>query len=80
MRNKLKILAIGDMADNLYILKKFAKEVALPVVPNPCPTAGSTKRQYIKELIRKLDRDHRGVKENIFKSMYHVKPDYLLKE
>jgi len=62
------------------ILKNFAKEAALPVVPNPCPTAGNTKRQYIKELIRKLDRDHRGVKENIFKSMYHVKPDYLLKE
>jgi tRNA 2-thiocytidine biosynthesis protein TtcA len=63
-----------------YILKKFAKEAALPVVPNPCPTAGTTKRQYVKELIRKLDKDHRGVKENIFKSMYHVKPDYLLKE
>ncbi len=63
-----------------YILKKFAKEAALPVVPNPCPTAGNTKRGYIKDLIRKLDKDHRGVKENIFKSMYHVKPDYLLKE
>jgi len=63
-----------------YILKKFGKEAGLPVVPNPCPTVGSTKRQYIKELIRKLDKDHRGVKENIFKSMYHVKPDYLLKE
>jgi len=62
------------------ILKKFSKEAALPVVPNPCPTAGGTKRQYIKELIRKLDRDHRGVKENLFKSMYHVKSDYLLKE
>jgi tRNA 2-thiocytidine biosynthesis protein TtcA len=63
-----------------YILKKFAKEAALPVVPNPCPTAGGTKRQYIKELIRKLDKDHRGVKENIFKSMYRVKLDYMLKE
>jgi len=63
-----------------YILKKFAREAGLPVVPNPCPTAGSTKRQYVKDLIRKLDKDHRGVKENIFKAMYHVKPDYLLKE
>jgi len=63
-----------------YILKKFAKEAALPVVANPCPTAGTTKRQYVKDLIKTLDKDHRGVKENIFKSMYHVKPDYLLKE
>jgi tRNA 2-thiocytidine biosynthesis protein TtcA len=62
------------------ILKKYAKEAGLPTVPNPCPTSGSTKRQYIKELIRKLDKDHRGVKENIFKSMYHVKPDYMLRE
>ena len=63
-----------------YILKKYAKEAGLPTVPNPCPTSGNTKRQYIKELIRKLDKDHRGVKENIFKSMYRVKPDYMLKE
>jgi len=63
-----------------YILKKYAKEAELPTVPNPCPTSGNTKRQYIKELIRKLDKDHRGVKENIFKSMYRVKPDYMLKE
>ena len=63
-----------------YILKKFAKESDLPVVPNPCPTAGTTKRQYVKDLIRKMDKDHRGVKENIFKAMYHVKSDYMLKE
>ena len=63
-----------------YILKKYAREDGLPVVENPCPTANNTKRKYIKDLIRKLDKDHRGVKENIFKSMYHVKSDYLLKE
>jgi tRNA 2-thiocytidine biosynthesis protein TtcA len=61
------------------LLKRFAREENLPVVKNPCPTAGTTKRQYIKDLIRKLDGDHRGVKENIFKAMKHVKPDYLLK-
>jgi len=63
-----------------YILKKFAKEDGLPVVPNPCPTANTTKRNYVKDLVKKLDKDHRGVKENIFKAMYHVKADYLLKE
>jgi tRNA 2-thiocytidine biosynthesis protein TtcA len=63
-----------------YILKNFSKEASLPVIPNPCPTADHTKRKYVKDLIKKLDKDHRGVKENIFKSMYHMKPDYLLKE
>jgi len=62
------------------LLKRFAREAELPVVENPCPTAKNTKRQYIKDLIKKLDGDHRGVKENIFKAMKHVKPDYLLKE
>lgn len=61
------------------LLKRFAREENLPVFENPCPTAGTTKRQYMKELIRRVDKDHRGVKENIFKAMKHVKPDYLLK-
>ncbi len=62
------------------LLKRFAQEAQLPVVENPCPTAKSTKRQYIKDIIRRLDEDHRGVKENIFKAMKHVKPDYLFTE
>lgn len=61
------------------LLKRFALEADLPVVENPCPSAKNTKRQYIKDLLKNLEKDHRGLKENIFKSMKHVKPDYLLK-
>ncbi|MFH1113722.1 MAG: ATP-binding protein, partial [Pseudomonadota bacterium] len=61
------------------LLKRFASESCLPVIENPCPTAGKTKREYIKDLLKKLEADHRGLKENIFKAMKHVKPDYLLK-
>jgi tRNA 2-thiocytidine biosynthesis protein TtcA len=61
------------------LLKRFAREAELPILENPCPTAKNTKRKYIKDLIKKLDEDHRGVKENIFKAMKHVKPDYLIK-
>jgi tRNA 2-thiocytidine biosynthesis protein TtcA len=60
------------------LLKRFAREEKLPVIPNPCPTSGTSKRKYIKELLIKLEKDHRGIKENIFKAMRHVKPDYLL--
>jgi tRNA 2-thiocytidine biosynthesis protein TtcA len=60
------------------LLKRFAKEAQIPVLDNLCPTAENSKRKYIKELIKKLEVDHRGLKENIFKSMKHVKPDYLL--
>ncbi len=62
------------------LLKRFAREEGLPVVKVDCPSAGKTKRQYIKDLLKKLEEDHRGVKENIFKAMKHVKPDYLLIE
>jgi len=62
------------------LLKRFAREEQLPLLENPCPSAKGTKRKYIKDLIKKLDEDHRGVKENIFKAMKHVKTDYLLTE
>jgi tRNA 2-thiocytidine biosynthesis protein TtcA len=61
------------------LLKRFAREAELPILENPCPTAKNSKRKYIKDLIKKLDEDHWGLKENIFKAMKHVKPDYLLK-
>ena len=60
------------------LLKRFARESGLPVILNPCPTAKTSKRKYIKELLTKLEKDHRGIKENIFKAMRHIKPDYLL--
>ncbi len=61
------------------LLKRFAREAELPILENPCPTAKNTKRKYVKDLIKKLEGEHRGLKENIFKAMKHVKPDYLLK-
>lgn len=62
------------------LLKRFAREEGFPVLKSNCPSAGKTKRQYIKDLLKRLEEDHRGIKENIFKSMKHVKPDYLLSE
>jgi len=62
------------------LLKRFAKEAQLPVLKSNCPTAGNSKRQYIKDLLKKLEIDNRGLKENIFKAMKHVKPNYLLQK
>jgi len=59
------------------LVKKYAWERAFPVVQNLCPTSQTSKRLYIKKLLDELERDHRGVRENIFKAMSHVKPDYL---
>ena len=35
-------------------VKHMLKELALPVVPSPCPADGETKRAEMKELLRKL--------------------------
>ena len=58
-------------------LKEYGKRHDFPVFENPCPTAGNTRREYIKQLLKELTKHDRLIKENIFKSLYHVKHDYL---
>ena len=38
----------------------------LPVVKNPCPADGVTKREYVKELTRHLNKESAGASERIF--------------
>ena len=59
-------------------LKAFAREQRFNVIKNGCPTEPVSKRSYVKKLLEQLERDYRGTKENIFKSLKNVKPDYLL--
>ncbi len=44
----------------------FKNKVDLPVVKNPCPADGYTKREYAKELLRSMNKDHPGTKERLF--------------
>lgn len=44
----------------------FCNKYAVPVVKNKCPVDGYTKRQYAKELVRKLNLDLPGVKQRMF--------------
>ena len=47
-------------------VKGFRNKYNLPVVENPCPVDGVTKRQYAKDLVRQINLDHPGAKENVF--------------
>lgn len=47
-------------------VKGFEKKMDLPVAKNPCPMDGSTKREYIKSLIRQLNQENPGVKKRLF--------------
>ncbi|WP_199533662.1 tRNA 2-thiocytidine biosynthesis TtcA family protein [Romboutsia maritimum] len=49
-----------------YMIKKVTKEFNYPVVQNPCPANENTKRQEIKELISKLNKEIPGTKKNLF--------------
>lgn len=49
-----------------YMTKKATKEFKYPVIENPCPANGSTKRQDVKELLAQLNNTMPGVKRNIF--------------
>lgn len=62
------------------LIKRFAKEAQLPIIENACPTAGKTKRAYVKDLIRRLEEENPtvGIKENIFKALKRPKIEYLL--
>ena len=61
------------------LIKKYAVERDLPVIKNRCPSENTSKRRYIKNLLDELEKDNKDVRDNIFKSMSHVKMDYLLK-
>ena len=47
----------------------FKHKYKLPVVKNPCPADGNTRRQYVKELLAELNRENPGVKERMFSAI-----------
>jgi tRNA 2-thiocytidine biosynthesis protein TtcA len=61
-----------------WMLKKYADEARLPVLPRLCPMDGGTRRQKVKELIRALQKSepHANIKRNIFRSLRHVELDW----
>ncbi len=44
----------------------FVRRMEIPVVKNPCPANGHTKRQYIKELLENLSKENPGLRERLF--------------
>jgi tRNA 2-thiocytidine biosynthesis protein TtcA len=60
------------------LVKKYSKQRQFPTVKNECPTSETSKRVYIKNLLNDLEKDNKEIRDNIYKAMSHVKPDYLL--
>lgn len=47
----------------------FKNKYALPIVKNPCKVDGLTKRQYAKDLVQQLNREHPGAKDRMFRAI-----------
>ncbi len=47
-------------------IKGFRNAYELPVVKNPCPADGYTKREYVKKLIKSLQTESPGLRERLF--------------
>ena len=52
-----------------YEVAAVARAENLPVVKSPCPEDGETEREKMKEYLRTLDREHRGVHRRILGAM-----------
>lgn len=61
-------------------IRGFVREKRFPRFENPCPSARTSKRREIKDLLRDLYEHNPKIRGNVFRSMSNVKLDYLLKK
>ena len=52
--------------DRNKLFQIYGAAYHVPVVKSPCPADGHTKREYVKNLLRQINRDNPGVKERMF--------------
>lgn len=57
----------------------FKNKYNLPVMKNPCPYDGYTKREYVKQLIRQINEENPGVKKRLFSAIKKGKIDDWVK-
>lgn len=58
-------------------VKGFCNKYEIPVTKSPCPMDGHTKREYVKTLIRQLNKENPGVKERLFAAIHRENPPQL---
>ena len=59
------------------LVSRYAVDMGWPDVDLGCPTAGSSKRTEVKEMLEGLYRKNRKIKGNIFHALLNVREDYL---
>ncbi len=59
-------------------LERFVKRLSVREIENPCPSAKSSRRTEVREMLKTLYQRNRKVKGNIFHALSNVHLDYLL--
>ena len=54
------------------MVRGAANRHSLPVVHNPCPADGNTRRQEVKELVARLGREYPKLKDYVFGAMQRL--------
>jgi tRNA 2-thiocytidine biosynthesis protein TtcA len=60
------------------LLTRYAQSLDWPQINLGCPTAGSSKREEIKNMLKRFYRSNKKIKGNIFHALQNVDPEYLL--
>ena len=47
-------------------IRGFVRKYDIPVLKNPCPADGATNRQYVKEMLERINKDVPGVRDRMF--------------
>ncbi len=76
-QGKLTIIRPMYLID-LALVKRYANSMGWPEIDLGCPSAGSTKREEIRKMLRSFYRGNKKVKGNIFHALHNVRPEYLL--
>jgi len=56
----------------------FKNNMGLPVVKNPCPADGNTKREYVKQVVAKLEQENHGFKDSVFHAVLNGVPTFQI--
>ncbi len=65
----IRPLIYADEADVIGFRNKYD----LPVVKNPCPADGFTRREYAKNLLRQIEKENHGARNRMFTAIVNSK-------
>ncbi|MDD2604452.1 MAG: ATP-binding protein [Desulfobacterales bacterium] len=60
-------------------VRRLAREIGMPRIANPCPSAENSRRRQVRDLLAGLYRTNRKIRGNVFNALRNVKKEYLLK-